>query len=240
MATSGTARISSPPGRHTLLGLPAELRNAIWELVLVANGTIRISESRQGRFHTLPPLLRTNIQIRDETLSTFFGSNTFEFNFKVWSQSFAATEWIRVVGSNSALVMSLHLHIPCWDKGLVAVDMAARTVRHMNPLVAAKPWAMHRCMEEAEKFLGQREGNAIQSVDDMLDLLSLLCYFSRNYQVLCNGHLWWCNTTCGDFDCQSTRDWGATAAQRTPVKKAEIDTSWYRVTSDLVMLFGRP
>ncbi|KAK5685023.1 hypothetical protein LTS10_003098 [Elasticomyces elasticus] len=72
-----------------LMRLPAELRNAIYELFLVERRPITISYNilrkredwrgiRDVTLPNLPAITRTNRKIREETLAIFLGANTFE------------------------------------------------------------------------------------------------------------------------------------------------------------------
>ncbi|KAK5112302.1 hypothetical protein LTR85_011574 [Meristemomyces frigidus] len=62
------------PRDTTFLDLPAELRNAIYELVLLGPSAIAITRKSRPK---LPSLLRTNRQIREETCAIYFAGNTF-------------------------------------------------------------------------------------------------------------------------------------------------------------------
>ncbi|KAK5726858.1 hypothetical protein LTR15_002748 [Elasticomyces elasticus] len=81
-----------------LMRLPAELRNAIYELFLVKRPPITISRNafvekddcfatRKVRLTKLPAITRTNRQIREETLAIFLGANTFEVSH------YASPQW---------------------------------------------------------------------------------------------------------------------------------------------------
>lgn len=66
----------SPPSRGSLLGLPGELRNRIYRLVVVFSDRdhqIRISPEN----HSQPALLKSNRQIRKETTKIFEKENVF-------------------------------------------------------------------------------------------------------------------------------------------------------------------
>ncbi|EME42170.1 hypothetical protein DOTSEDRAFT_100538, partial [Dothistroma septosporum NZE10] len=59
--------------RATLLGLPGELRNRIYRDALIVPDRIRIDAT----YHTLPALLRTCREIRDEATSIHLTANRF-------------------------------------------------------------------------------------------------------------------------------------------------------------------
>ncbi|KAK5708162.1 hypothetical protein LTR97_000702 [Elasticomyces elasticus] len=66
-----------------LMRLPAELRNSIYELVVVRPFAITIgsnmgSSKELSKASQLPAITRTNHQIRNEALSIFLGANTFD------------------------------------------------------------------------------------------------------------------------------------------------------------------
>ncbi|KAK4899701.1 hypothetical protein LTR27_002967 [Elasticomyces elasticus] len=64
-----------------LMRLPAELRNSIYELVIVRPFAITIGSNMGGskdKRGQLPAITRTNRQIRNEALSIFLGANTFD------------------------------------------------------------------------------------------------------------------------------------------------------------------
>jgi len=58
-----------------LLRLPAELRNAVWEYVLVEDGEIRITPDLKQ-----PPLLLACRQVRGETLKLWYLGYYFDVN----------------------------------------------------------------------------------------------------------------------------------------------------------------
>ncbi|KAK4613801.1 hypothetical protein CLAFUW4_09494 [Fulvia fulva] len=62
-----------PNPQATLLGLPGELRNRIYRLALFEENRIKIDATN----HTLPPLLRTCRQIRNEATSIHLKENRF-------------------------------------------------------------------------------------------------------------------------------------------------------------------
>ncbi|KAK5732640.1 hypothetical protein LTR17_010321 [Elasticomyces elasticus] len=61
----------------TLLGIPPEMRNRIFELVLVEKHANRLYEDTWGEHCIRPDLLRTNRQIRDEATPVWYGANIF-------------------------------------------------------------------------------------------------------------------------------------------------------------------
>lgn len=65
---------------RSFIGLPAELRNYIYRLLLVKGSPIypRKSDHRTEE-RSVVALLQTNKQIRDEALSIYFGLNDFRF-----------------------------------------------------------------------------------------------------------------------------------------------------------------
>lgn len=61
----------------TLLGLPPELREIIFELALTEQDTIDIAARKGPSTWHPPPLLQTNRQLRTEALSIYFSRNSF-------------------------------------------------------------------------------------------------------------------------------------------------------------------
>jgi hypothetical protein len=65
--------------RLHLLGLPRELRDEIWRLVVIKDSVfyIGVSFGRQGSFSTIPTLIRVSRQTRHETRRMFLEENIF-------------------------------------------------------------------------------------------------------------------------------------------------------------------
>lgn len=121
MATTSAAQVTSP-GRRSLLGLPAELRNRIYELVLIQPEPILLGNTEipkdapkrtrdakvQARRAILPPLLRTNHQIRSETCALFFSANSFITSSSSRGYSRRETiDWLKVLGPNARLIRKI-------------------------------------------------------------------------------------------------------------------------------------
>ncbi|KAK3636938.1 hypothetical protein LTR56_012598 [Elasticomyces elasticus] len=80
-ATSGDPTHEQKDTTCHLMRLPAELRNSIYELVIVRPFAITIGSNMGGskdKDGQLPAITRTNRQIRNEALSIFLGANTFD------------------------------------------------------------------------------------------------------------------------------------------------------------------
>lgn len=146
MATPSTPSIIAPPGRCTLPGLPSELRNRIWELVLPLDSTITVCGSLtrprtlppRGR-KSLPPLLRVNNQIRRETLGMLFGSNTFVLQVGVLPHRYDRSRgWIQAVGSNLTMVRTIYVDTAV----LYEIDLAEKTVTLVSGSSLATPRAL--------------------------------------------------------------------------------------------------
>ncbi|CAK3936123.1 Hypothetical predicted protein [Lecanosticta acicola] len=71
---NGEVERSEPTCR--LLNLPAELRNEIYELVLVSSGRIELTTTRPKSLRE-PAFLAISRQIRTEATAIYYGSNTF-------------------------------------------------------------------------------------------------------------------------------------------------------------------
>lgn len=106
--TNNTARIDGAPGptkAASLLGLPAELRNQIWRLVLVRIADIDINTEQD----TLQPsLLRVSRQIRSETRDIYCQENCIFLN--VHNLKFAphSSYWVWNLGGNRNAFLSYH------------------------------------------------------------------------------------------------------------------------------------
>lgn len=75
-----TIRVSRPGSGTTLLILPAELRNRIYEYALVEREPIQLwpsPTSFEPRFRHVPGLLSANRQVRAETIPIFYYRNSF-------------------------------------------------------------------------------------------------------------------------------------------------------------------
>lgn len=102
--------LNSKP-KPTLLGLPAELRNHIYALILVKDFTLNVRKSDSPDLHQHAALTRVNKQLRRETLPTYYTSNTFLLadslpppGYKAWSDSIAPhVHWLR----------NLHVSVRC-------------------------------------------------------------------------------------------------------------------------------
>jgi len=83
--------------RFHLLGLPRELRDEIWRLVVVNKDYcyIHVEFRRQGSFSNIPALIKVSRQIRHETRRMFLEENTIEtsaYNFLTCLSSKPLTE----------------------------------------------------------------------------------------------------------------------------------------------------
>lgn len=178
--------VTSPPPRCTLLGLPAELRNSIWELVVLWRQDVRIGISRSDRYVALPPLLRVNKQIRRETLPKFFDSKKFILYFEftetyVPSSYPVTTSWIHAVGSLWPMVETLHInfHDVTRFEHTLTVDFSKKTLWLGRPCNTRFAWSLCEVDQEVrrkkgEGFLLRKEGSAIQSAEDAVGFLLLL------------------------------------------------------------------
>ena len=70
------------------LSIPPELRNRIYQYVLIEEPYIDINTSAEEKEGAQPALTRTCHQIRDETLPVLFGRNTFRFSLRGQSFNF--------------------------------------------------------------------------------------------------------------------------------------------------------
>ena len=86
-----------------LLQLPSELRNKIYELVLIQPHAIRIplgqSESSKRA------LLRANHQIHDEAVGIYYGNNAFLADCGVWFLNADLICWLRSLGWKKRLLL---------------------------------------------------------------------------------------------------------------------------------------
>lgn len=109
----------------TFFDLPTEIRNVIYELVLVRRkgcGKVlmcedwRVGDDIDWRLGSLPPLLRVNMQIRTETLPIFFGQNMFFLEYPSWRDPdiwCITLEWLEAVGSNVNLIKHMRAAMLC-------------------------------------------------------------------------------------------------------------------------------
>lgn len=87
-ASTQTALVDASPSGSAVgfLDLAAELRNTIYDLVLVVDGVIDpIKEQRQ------PTITRTCRQVREESLPLYYSSNTFELREFCYSCNYTST-----------------------------------------------------------------------------------------------------------------------------------------------------
>lgn len=168
-----TTLARNTPVDHDIYNTSAKtiMRNAIWELVLPQNSIVHVPRGHLGCREVLPPLLRVNSQIRRETLTMFFGANT----FMLWIETQferndyrATARWVCAIGANSALLLKLTLRDSSTGNGY-EVDLAEKTVRK---LYVSHPWE-ERNIREVRQLLGRRADNASQSPEDLLELLAL-------------------------------------------------------------------
>ncbi|KAK5692717.1 hypothetical protein LTR17_025348, partial [Elasticomyces elasticus] len=97
--------------RCSLLGLPAELRNHIFELALVSKNA-RVSIYLQGGHFTPPSatqpgISRTNRQLRQETLPIFYGQNAFEIHPSDRPGLLACKTWVQAIAAQLELIRTL-------------------------------------------------------------------------------------------------------------------------------------
>ncbi|KAF7198520.1 hypothetical protein HII31_00259 [Pseudocercospora fuligena] len=82
-----------------LLDLPPELRNRIYEYVVVEENILipSICHHRERTYAVQPAITKVNRQIRDESLSVFYGCNKFEVHVHRCDFDFFS-EWMNTVG----------------------------------------------------------------------------------------------------------------------------------------------
>ena len=129
--------------RLGFLKLSAELRNKIYELVLIAEEPIRIDRMNMLQFGRGPALFEVSKQVRIEALSIFYGGNEFCFsmNKHIDQTRFQSTSepkaWIRRLGPEKAgLIKSLTLNVVGlrWSKSMSPKEAA----EHLIELFASK------------------------------------------------------------------------------------------------------
>ncbi|KAF7714357.1 Uncharacterized protein PECH_001922 [Penicillium ucsense] len=108
-----------PGSRPTLLTLPAEIRNLIYEQVLVADGPITPVKRNA---HVSPQLLRVNKQIYEEARGILYGDNVFALDEP---SGRAPLDFLENIGpDNAALVRAMRIRTPR-VKDDEAVDLEA-------------------------------------------------------------------------------------------------------------------
>ena len=121
----------------TLLTLPAEIRNHIWEYATQAEGNIRLLPRRPP-----PAITQVNRQIRNETRTMYFAFNTFEA-----SSTFIAIRWLLSVGKEACgSIDDLIIEGPLWSHIRAVNGMPYR-------LDSCGKW-FHKRMNNDFEFLG--------------------------------------------------------------------------------------
>lgn len=114
-----------PDQTSGLFSIPPELRNAIYELLIVEqDDALRVVAKRNHEYAGLkpspPPLCQVCHEIRNETLPIFYGVNVFSMTLLCHSNVAMAKGWLRETG-NVKLSMVRHLRlrsypfIPKWS-----------------------------------------------------------------------------------------------------------------------------
>ena len=90
-------------GRDGLLGLPAEIREQIYELVVVKDCNTITMLSNHDCFHSeisasQPALSRVSLQLRDEVLPTFYNANLFLAEVCNREDLATAKQWLHTIG----------------------------------------------------------------------------------------------------------------------------------------------
>ncbi|KAI4680403.1 uncharacterized protein J4E84_008051 [Alternaria hordeiaustralica] len=132
---------TSNPTATSLLTIPAELRNQIYEYLLVEDEPILIAGSSQddtaiktGSFSGSPAILQTCRQIYHEAIGVLYGHNIFQFNYgivldegTILFPTKAYLEWTQEIGSSLSALRTViidtdapHLsnaydHLPFWE-----------------------------------------------------------------------------------------------------------------------------
>lgn len=85
-------KLLKPRASPLILDLPAELRNRVYEYVLVDPDSEPLLVTRRG--HTLPGILRTCRQPREEGTKIYFDLNSFQLTFTSLSFEPQPKQWI--------------------------------------------------------------------------------------------------------------------------------------------------
>lgn len=119
----------TPPQRNldsAFLRLPAELRNSIYELVVVWEAPIRVkalgtpdSPSHVPTLVVQPELARTCRAIRREVLPIFYGMNNFLIGVYGLCDTFLAEDWLTAIGGRNRELMRNVLVTPGSYAGLL-------------------------------------------------------------------------------------------------------------------------
>jgi hypothetical protein len=74
-------QLSPPPPAYTFFTLPAELRNIVYEELLLSDSAFRLGHqgpySHETRRQLYPQIMRTNKQVCHEAAAILYGSNAF-------------------------------------------------------------------------------------------------------------------------------------------------------------------
>ena len=121
--------------RSPFLNLPAEIRNIIYDLVLVKAKPISVTDSQS--VHTpagikrgvkQPSLLRVCRAIRAETLSVFYSGN----NFTIGLSDYYGMDWLQdMPRSNRALVKSVLIPVKVWQSAMQCAYENAGCIRRV-------------------------------------------------------------------------------------------------------------
>lgn len=123
--------------RH-LLTLPPEIRNQIYQLVLVSEENIEISAARQISIPEEPGLLRTCCQIRNEARPMYFLQNSFTFSVHNWDATLLL-KWAQVSPLHRATrilyTANLVSHKESWENLMVWLETCAEGRCHWWPAI---------------------------------------------------------------------------------------------------------
>ena len=162
--------------RCYLLALPAEVRNEIYELVVV------VSDPVQEHHFAVIPLARTCRQIREETVKMFFQQNIFRFDCHLFVPQLLQTirdpiEEMRFIEIHTAWNLTSHPHTPdslilCLDvkeglRNLKTDVLCDNETRQRYDLGSCEsfPWRSYD-VEDARCRACRRIGSAIQYLHD--------------------------------------------------------------------------
>ncbi|KAI0408301.1 hypothetical protein F4802DRAFT_406400 [Xylaria palmicola] len=148
---------SATPDSSRLLSMPAEIRNIIYELVLIREWGIT-SQDFVVLDRPLPAFFRTNRQIRSEALDLFLLRN----HIHVYT-SWIGLKWLNILGTDVCrfrfLILFIDLNVEEWHKYLKALlPLVSRSLelRVRNAAASLSEAKFHCFLEDAGLYDGHR------------------------------------------------------------------------------------
>ena len=165
-------RLQDMTTQFRFLDLPAELRNRIYSLVLTDCDRVTITPETK-RTTGYPAITKISRQVRNEVLSVFYSSATFElvFHNKYPNVPKAAQNWARIVGSDwLRQVRNLSVNIPVREDRVAPYGTKQQEIRFtLKPEESLQVHYPEKLTKESKALL-DRHVNNIESTSEVMGI----------------------------------------------------------------------